>query len=395
MLTNKVLLTVAFVFLAAIIIAPLIAELQFNAAQKVAVDYLWEKAEKKFEKAMLIDPFDASHPSGFADFLIDISPYRTDGGFLLKKAIVLYGRSLKLDSLNAEYALGEGKAYLMLFLRDEVRDKTYLVKTLSYFKQALKNDPHGTKTAYEVGCRLMGAWPYLIEEGKSLAMKRLSFVLSEEPWLGWHIYKWAWLNTNNFSIMQRIAPETLKGQEDLLSYLEQNNLHQFYLQQSQIIKAYKGKENPIVLADEKRKIMEIIDVINKKKGSYPPADVIKTDVWYGKSANGKYEYEAGNMYWNGTIFGILEASGGEETITIQAKGSPVDGIYPYMIIAVDGDEIAEALVGSSEWKDYSFRIKTNPGPKLLSITFLNDAEDPVTKEDRNLYIGEARISKNE
>jgi tetratricopeptide (TPR) repeat protein len=310
----------------------------------------------------------------------------------------LYDRSLKLDPLNAEYALGQVEAYLMLFLRDETRDKTYLEKALVYFKRALKNDPNGFNTAYETSYRLMAVWQYLSQEDRDLVIERLGYVLKQEPWFRKYIYRRVWLNTNNFCVLQRMTPETLKGQEYLLSYLEGDDLHQFYLQQSQIIKVYKQKENPAALEEEKRKTLEIVNIINNKKGSCsicPPVNVVKADAWYGKSSDGNNEYEAGNMYWNGTIFGVLEAPGGEETITIQAKGSPAEGIYPYMVVAVDGDEISEALIASQDWKDYSFKVKTDAGPKVLSVIFLNDGGNPNANEDRNLYIGQARITKNE
>jgi len=95
---------------------------------------------------------------------------------------------------------------------------------------------------------------------------------------------------------------------------------------------------------------------------------------------------------------VVNVPKGKANVNIQAKGSPVNGVWPYMIVELDGEEIGETFVDSPEWKEYEFRVDTSgtvPSDtlKVLSVTFTNDGGNK--EEDRNLYVGEARIVKNE
>lgn len=114
--------------------------------------------------------------------------------------------------------------------------------------------------------------------------------------------------------------------------------------------------------------------------------------WQGRSRDGDI-YEHGNMYWTGTVRRLADIPTGMAILKIQAKGSPADDIWPYMIVELDGMEIGEGFVDSLEWKGYSFRIDTNGGMKVLSITFTNDGVDPQRNEDRNLFVGDIRVEK--
>jgi hypothetical protein len=73
-------------------------------------------------------------------------------------------------------------------------------------------------------------------------------------------------------------------------------------------------------------------------------------------------------------------------------GSGSRGIYPYMIVEMDGETIGETFV-SSDWKKYSFGINTDGGLKAISVTFANDGGDAAKGEDRNMYVGNAEIKK--
>lgn len=64
-----------------------------------------------------------------------------------------------------------------------------------------------------------------------------------------------------------------------------------------------------------------------------------------------------------------------------------------MIVELDGEWIGETLVDGPDWKEYSFKINSDGGIRVLSVTFVNDFCD--AKEDRNLFIGEARVESKE
>ena len=97
------------------------------------------------------------------------------------------------------------------------------------------------------------------------------------------------------------------------------------------------------------------------------------------------------MYWTGTVDAAVGLPIGESAIKIRAKGEPAYGIWPYMVVELDGEDIGETFVTSSEWKEYTFNINSNGGTKVLSVTFVNDGGEWEKGTDRNLYIGEACV----
>ena len=60
--------------------------------------------------------------------------------------------------------------------------------------------------------------------------------------------------------------------------------------------------------------------------------------WQGKSDGGNDEFKDGAMYWTGTMSAVLSVPKDPAVLTIQAKGEPADGIYPYMIVELDGKQ---------------------------------------------------------
>ncbi len=359
-------------------LAQLVAEVEFNSAQKLADAYLWQKAEVKFKKSLASDPFNALHFAGYADFLRSTAPYRENEVVLLQKAEILYGRACELDPMRAGYFLGSGAIKLKLHKFNE---------GLADLKRALEKDPNGFNTAYEVGYRAIQAWQYLDDGFKALVIDRLRYALVQKRWYWEHVYPIAWQSTNDFTVLEQIAPDNVKAKKDLLYFVESNNLYQFRKRVVDALNSVELKEDPQGFErEQKEKIKNIEEIKKNTRG----ADVVTGDLWQGKSVGGK-EYKDGNMYWSGTMYGVLNAASGGAKLVIQAKGSPADNIYPYMIVGLEGKEIGEAFVNNDDWIEYSFLIKAGAGKKVLSVTFCNDGGNVEKNEDRNLYIGEAKI----
>ena len=344
----KIFLLVAFVLLAVVIAAPFMAELQFNAAQGFGQRYRWKDARQKFKIAIRVDPLDATRIAGFADFLKSISPDCPDENDLLINSIKLYERALELDPFNAEYALRLAETQLALFTRNKEKNNNLLKRALDNFNLALKNDPHGFNVSYSVGYAGIPVWDRLNAPEKELVLDRLKYILKTKPWYSDYIYPYILRMTRDTEFFRKIRPtESDQERRDKLSRIErvkQGNFGQF---------------------------------------------------WQGKPRDGNGIYENGNMYWTGTIDAVMSVPEGRGTMVVKAKGSPADEIWPYMIVELEGEEIGETFVDSAEWKEYNFPIKTSAGLKVLSITFFNDGVNARKNEDRNLYVGEARIIKNE
>jgi tetratricopeptide (TPR) repeat protein len=338
----KIFLTLIFIILIAVILAPFIAELKFVDAQRLAQKYLWKDAQQKFKSAMRTDPFDATIPAGFADLLRNIGMNHFEEKIFLINSAKLYNRALGLDPFSAEYSLRLAEIEIILFIQGQAKDSNTLNKAVDHLKRAIKNDPHGFNISYSVGYAGMLAWEHLNASEKELILGRLKYILEAKPWYGEYIY-------------------------------------------SHLLKTTKDPR--------------LVSIIRPRKSDHDRAERIKhgnfSQSWQGKSKTGQNIYENGNMYWEGTIDTLLNVPGGECAIKIQAKGASADDIWPYMIVELDGQEIGETFVDSAEWREYSFPIATGAGLKVLSVTFFNDGGNSKKNEDRNLYVGEARIIKNE
>jgi len=116
---------------------------------------------------------------------------------------------------------------------------------------------------------------------------------------------------------------------------------------------------------------------------------------FSKVKYGKKAYENGNMYWAGTLSRTIEAPQGKVLIKIKAKGEKARGVWPYMIVELDGRDLGGTFVDTAGWKEYRFTSETEGGSKVLNIIFPNDANDETKGEDRNLYVGEVRVLRNE
>ena len=370
----RIFLTAAFFFLVLVLFVQLAAEIELNSAQKLADSYLWQKAEIKFKRSLALDPFSAPHFAGYADFLSSVGLFLRNKASLLREPEVYYYQAYSLEPANAEYSLKLAGVKLRLFLKDKNRYRQDLKEALKYFNKAQKFDPNGFNISYETGYLLVEAWQDLPEEYKLLAISRLRYVLIQKPWYWEHIYPWVWQNTNDFSVLERVAPGNLVGQEGLLNFIEHNDLYQFRRQVADAVDRYAGKEG------EKKTRIDTI----KKSG--------RRD-WHGRSRSGDSEYENGNMYWTGTMSAVINVPNNATRLILRAKGSPSDNVYPYMIVELDGEEIGETFVNNDDWKEYPFPLNAGAGagPKVLSVTFCNDAGNAEKNEDRNLYIGEARI----
>ena len=140
---------------------------------------------------------------------------------------------------------------------------------------------------------------------------------------------------------------------------------------------------------ENRDKLNQIGKMKKKIRPSSVSNVILIPSWQGISADGKNVFNDGTMYWEGTINAALLVPEGHVKINLQAKGSSASGIYPYMIVELDGEIIGEGFVAGPDWRDYEFNVNTNGGIKILSVTFKNDGANLIKGEDRNLFIGRA------
>lgn len=348
----NIILAAAFIVMIFVIATPFIAEGRFDSARRLEDDYRWPKAEAEFEAAARIDRFNAEYPAGLGAFLLKKSEYADNKAPLFERAAKLYERALELNPRSAEYALGAGRARIGLFLEDKEKHKEELRKAFGHFETALRNDPNGFNISYSVGYVGMLAWESLDREERELILDRLRFSLKSRPSYGRYIRPLVWRKTKDLGILNSITPSDERGGR---------------LQKIEEIKKTSAFKQTIT-------------------------EAISKEEWQGIAADGKNIYKSGNMYWTGTVDAVLSVPKGDAMIGIQAKGDPAGGVFPYMVIELDGKWIGETEVGP-EWKEYEFSVDTDGGIKVLSVTFTNDGQSADGSEDRNLYLGAARVIK--
>lgn len=383
-------LIAVFILSALLTITPLLAELRFNYAEKLIAQYKWPKAERELEEAIRIDPFNSQYAAAFGELLLRQGRYLDNKTPTLEKSKRLYEEALKLNPRNAEYAVKLGQVYLMLFT--EHKDKPeFIEKAFNSFGKALYNDPNGFNVSYLIGYSSIAVWDSLNVERRNLVLDRIRYSLKLKPWYSEYIYPRLWQKTRDLNLLRQVTPETLFSNECLYDFIVKNNLWQFRRAQSDVVDFYRRKENPKELAQDMTAVSNEIKRIKKSAGNRAGSTIPKS-AWEGVSSDGKNAYKNGDMYWRGTMSAPIVVPKGEAAIRIQMRGTPAGKIYPYVIIEMDGKEIGETLLDGSDWKEYSFKINTDGGLKVLSVTFVNDCCDK--NEDRNLFVGEVRVEQS-
>ncbi len=393
----NIILIASFAVLMVVIVLPFVAEMEFKQAKKLEFGYRWEKTGEKYQSAAHLNPFNASYFTGAGDSILRQSAYREDKAIWLKRAKKLYERACQLNPRYAEYWYALGKVRLVISRQKAVGSREYTIgSVVEDFRKAVDADPYNFRNNYLIGHNLLTVWGSLDEKEKEFTLDRLKYLLQLRPDYGErYVYPAIMYYAKDFSIAQEVAPDGLKGYKSLLSFIKKNRLWQYRKEVMQQVNFYRQKEEPEEFQKERlarlRQLEEIKEIYrNEVEMGRNDIEIDRKD-WQGKTPNGKQSYKNGNMYWTGTVDAAVEMPQGKAKINISAKGSQADEIFPYMIVELDGAEIGERFVDSPEWKEYSFKADTEGGLKVLSITFVNDGGNKQKKEDRNLYIGEAKI----
>ncbi len=335
---NNAIFFLVFGLLAMIITRPFLASVALNEAKKCEAGYNWALADKKIALALRLDPFNAGNYT-VAGRLYAARASIKEGKipFLLESE----GKYIKAYRLNPNDTVNLIELAALekeLFLADPVVYKDRLSRSVGFYRGSFGVDPDNYLLNFEVGQNLISLWIYLDDKDKDFALERLKSCLELAPWYSEQV---------NDILLYNFGNETRKLRKKVF-----------------------GERVP------------------KKR-------MASNSNWSGKSDAGNNIYWNGNMYWTGTASRFIELPEGAYTIKIKARGSSALGVWPYMIVELDGSEIGETYVDSPEWKYYIFNTDTKGGTKVLSVTFTNDGGDPKRGTDRNLYVGEVEVEKHE
>lgn len=382
-----------FFFLCAGIIVtalPYAADMRYREAEQMIAQYRWERAEALFSQAARLDPYDAVYPAAFAHFLVRQSGYRDRPLPILERAEKLYERALILNPRSADYAAALGRTRIRKFVSGA---KDSLAGACAAFRAATVNDPYGLPIAYAIGSDGITVWASLDDRDQAFILDRLRYSLTLRPQYSAAIYPALWKKTGDFKLLKAVTPDLLEPTRDLYYFLAEYNLWQFRKEGAALLRASLQKEAPELYNEDVARDAARIAALKaaaRTAGRPIGGRVLPAD-WHGKDVYGANEYHDGALYWTGTADAPIETPAGDVAVTVTAWGSPADGVYPYMIVLLDGKEIGETLVGA-EAKAYTFTTESSGGLGILSVTFANDGGN-AKGEDRNLYIGEVTVEK--
>ena len=167
---TRISLVLAFLLLAAVIIAPLYAELYIHTARKMLNYGRFKEPRDNYYIAVKIDPFSSDYQARLGNFL-----FKNLGQARYKKATLYWAqvflkRAIELNPKNAQYWVDLG--------RMNSSPRTMMLN----FKQALQNDPYGFSVSYRIGYVGMKRWESLTPEDRKIILERLEYCLKIRPW---------------------------------------------------------------------------------------------------------------------------------------------------------------------------------------------------------------------
>jgi hypothetical protein len=98
-----------------------------------------------------------------------------------------------------------------------------------------------------------------------------------------------------------------------------------------------------------------------------------------------------NVWSNGTISTTMTAAtAGVKKVNVVAHGDPAGGVWPHMVVKVDGTTVSDVTVGTDVWSAYGAALYLAAGSHSLSVTYDNDGS--VNGNDRNLLVDYATLN---
>jgi len=394
-ITVNVLLLCACSAIIAVLLLIFRADAAFNKAVTLEDAYRWKEAERCYKLAIRLNPFNSEYPAAYGDLQVRRGKNRRDAIIWLKDAESLYDKAMRLNPWYGAYALRRGEILIELYKKQKKYSKENsqdvsdsVSRAMDDFKQALTDDPKGFHISYSIGYIAVTVWDMLSKEDRELVMAKLRYALRLRPGYQRFVYPHIWRYTKDYNVLKKITPDTLDANESLYFFIKTNNLWQFRNKQEERVLRLTRREN---MQKYKRDTAQKNDMIKKiRKGfeiiKYRPIDG-ERPTWIGNSDGGGVAFENGNMYWTGTMYTMVEIQNGVSAISIQAKGAQCDGIAPFMIVELDGNNIGETFVNNTVWEEYLFKVNSGEGSKVLSVRFVNDGGNQKTGEDRNLFVG--------
>ncbi|MDD5634187.1 MAG: carbohydrate-binding domain-containing protein [Candidatus Omnitrophica bacterium] len=353
-------------------------------------------AEKMYQTAIFIDPSSAEPYAKKAEFLLRKNIPQEDQRSYFDPINDLCAKAIKLNPRHAEYRYIFGEVKLDMLERDLLTPQNAVKQIFDPFSKSIERDKYNFKLNYLIGHSMLTIWKHLSKEERDFALSRLRYVMKRRPDYGRYVYPEIIYYTGDSSLCVNVTPENFRCYNTLYYFIQDKDLWQLrgeVASKRQTLLAKEDPEKSRQIIEDKESMVERFKERGKENTDI--SDRISRNGWCGEDTDERYTFTNGDMCWNGTIDAAISMPRGKAVIMISAKGTPADGTFPYMIVELDGQEIGESYVKNTEWQDYAFEVETSGGIKVLSVTFTNDKTNKKKNEDRNLFIGEARVLDKE
>ena len=97
------------------------------------------------------------------------------------------------------------------------------------------------------------------------------------------------------------------------------------------------------------------------------------------------------MFANSTLSTNVDLPSDLKSLSIFAHADQAGGEWPHLIVSVNGEQVGEVIVNSAIEKKFYVPVQVDSGAAVISVTFVNDYNDPTTFEDRNVYLNKIKV----
>lgn len=99
---------------------------------------------------------------------------------------------------------------------------------------------------------------------------------------------------------------------------------------------------------------------------------------------------AWNIWTNGNISTTHTFQAKPTRISVNARGEEAYGVWPHMVVSVNGSPIGNVTVDTEWYSEYTFDFLPSAGPQQIRVSFDNDAYAPPDN-DRNLVVDKVTV----
>lgn len=343
-----------------------------------------DQAEKFYYLASVINPFD-SVPVYYQGTLLHKKGTGMKNMESLKEALKLFQKAGKMNPCHKETDL-----LILDTLKQLGKSRWWIFSELKRLNQKYPNDLMIEKFLAEEGLPL---WNVSGNPDRELLIRISHDLLSCEPWNNLNIIGLFANATKDTELLKRIIPLKKNILPDIKYVLAKQNIKFDFLWLSNAMTAIETDEkagsDDSQPAGKQKRLQEIKKEWTEKFGHAKYS--LSNEELIGWFYNGR-EIPKGNMWSNGTLYGIVLLKPDSGKLIIRARSTKANDIPSYMLVSLDGKILKGCYVESSDDKEYEFPLNRQKETEaVISISFENDCCNPDTNEDRNLYIHSVEV----